>query len=46
VLYNTLRTGLPEGVVHAGLALSGIEQDGARVEAILSNGERARAHLF
>lgn len=46
VLYNTLRTGLPDDIVHSGIALSDFEQDGEGVEAILSDGERVRADLL
>ncbi|SMG60459.1 FAD binding domain-containing protein [Paraburkholderia susongensis] len=46
VLYNTLKAGLPDGIVRAGVALSDFVQDGDGVEAILSNGERVRADLL
>lgn len=46
VLYNTLRAGLPDGVVHSGVALSDFVQDGEGVEVILSNGQRVRADLL
>ena len=46
VLYNTLRAGTPDGIVHPGVALLDFEQDGEGVEAILSNGERVRADLL
>ncbi|WP_233887126.1 FAD binding domain-containing protein [Paraburkholderia flagellata] len=46
VLYNTLRAGLPDGVVHSGVALSDFEQDGACIDVMLSNGQRVRADLL
>lgn len=46
VLYNTLRAGLPDGVVHSGVALSDFEQDDAGIDVMLSNGHRVRADLL
>ncbi|VWC71727.1 monooxygenase [Burkholderia lata] len=46
MLYHTLRRSLPEGVVHAGVALTDVAQDGDYVEATLSNGDRIRADLL
>lgn len=46
VLYNTLRAGLPDDIVHSGVALSDFKQEGDVVEAILSNGQRVQADLL
>ncbi|WP_322069586.1 FAD binding domain-containing protein [Paraburkholderia bannensis] len=46
VLYNTLRAGLPDEVVHPGVALAGFEQDGAGIDVMLSNGQHIRADLL
>ncbi|WP_321908281.1 FAD binding domain-containing protein [Paraburkholderia sp. J11-2] len=46
VLYNTLRAGLPDDVIHSGVALTAFEQDSDGVDVILSNGQRVRADLL